>query len=56
MSGLAVACCITLVLLQVLLVGGATRMPSFLRFVENMMGLEPKLGVVNPDEVRAVGL
>ena len=37
---------------QVLLVGGATRMPAFQRFVENMTGLEPRGSPVNPDEVR----
>ena len=37
---------------QVLLVGGATRMPAFLRFVKNMTGLEPKGFTVDPDEVQ----
>ena len=36
---------------QVLLVGGATRMPAFQRFVKNMTGLEPKGFTVDPDEV-----
>ena len=36
---------------QVLLVGGATRMPAFQRFVKNMTGLQPKGFTVDPDEV-----
>ena len=36
---------------QVLMVGGATRMPAFKRFVRNMTGLEAKGAVVDPDEV-----
>jgi len=39
---------------QVLLVGGATRMPAFRRFVRNMTGLEAKGAAVDPDEVRHV--
>ncbi len=39
--------------MQVLLVGGATRMPAFRRFVENMTGLQPRETLVDPDEVRA---
>ena len=37
---------------RVLLVGGATRMPAFRRFVRNMTGLEAKGAAVDPDEVR----
>ncbi|KAK9810103.1 hypothetical protein WJX72_004949 [[Myrmecia] bisecta] len=40
---------------QVLLVGGATRMPAVRAFVKNMTGLEPKEAVVNPDEAVALG-
>ena len=36
---------------QVLMVGGATRMPAFKRFVRNMTGLEAKGATVDPDEV-----
>lgn len=36
---------------QVLLVGGATKMPAFQRFVTNMTGLQPKGFAVDPDEV-----
>jgi len=36
---------------QVLLVGGATRMPAFQCFVTNMTGLQPKGFTVDPDEV-----
>lgn len=36
---------------QLLLVGGATRMPAFQRFVKNMTGLQPKGFTVDPDEV-----
>ena len=36
---------------EVLLVGGATRMPAFQQFVKNMTGLEPNSTNVNPDEV-----
>ena len=39
---------------RVLLVGGATRMPAFRRFVRNMTGLEAKGAAVDPDEVRQV--
>ena len=35
---------------QVLLVGGATRMPAFRRFVQNMTGLQPRDSLVDPDE------
>ena len=38
---------------QVLLVGGATRMPAFRRFVRNMTGLEAREGAIDPDEVRS---
>jgi molecular chaperone DnaK len=37
---------------QVLLVGGATRMPAFRRFVQNMTGLRPQDTLVDPDEAR----
>ena len=37
-----------------LLVGGATRMPAFRRFVRNMTGLEPAGEGVDPDQVGAV--
>ena len=37
---------------QVLMVGGATRMPAFKRFVRNMTGLEAKGTAIDPDEVR----
>jgi heat shock protein 1/8 len=40
---------------QVLLVGGATRMPAVRRFVKNMTGLEPKPGLVDPDLAVAYG-
>lgn len=36
---------------EVLLVGGATRMPAVRRFVRNMTGLEPRGFTVDPDEV-----
>ena len=36
-----------------LLVGGATRMPAFRRFVRNMTGLEPAGEGVDPDQVGA---
>ena len=36
---------------QVLLVGGATRMPAFQRFVHNLTGVRPKEFVVDADEV-----
>ncbi|MFQ5459701.1 MAG: molecular chaperone DnaK, partial [Anaerolineae bacterium] len=39
---------------EVVLVGGATRMPMVQEFVKNMTGREPHKGV-NPDEVVAVG-
>ncbi len=39
---------------RVLLVGGATRMPAFRRFVRNMTGLEAKGAAVDPDEVRSM--
>jgi molecular chaperone DnaK (HSP70) len=39
----------------VLLVGGATRMPAFQRFVQNMTGLAPRGFTVDPDEVRRAG-
>lgn len=40
---------------QVLLVGGATRMPAVQRFVKNMTGLQPKEGAVDPDLAVAYG-
>lgn len=36
-----------------LLVGSATRMPAFRRFVRNMTGLEPADEGVDPDQVSA---
>ncbi|MEW6273746.1 MAG: molecular chaperone DnaK [Bacillota bacterium] len=39
---------------EVILVGGATRMPAVQRLVREMLGKEPNQGV-NPDEVVAVG-
>ncbi len=36
---------------QVLMVGGATRMPAFQHFVKNMTGLQPRGSTVDPDEV-----
>ncbi len=41
------------ILRQVLLVGGATRMPAIRRFVRNMTGLDPAEFVVDPDLVGA---
>lgn len=44
-------------LTEVLLVGGATRMPGFRRFVKNMTGMEPERSAVHPDLVgRSWGL
>eukprot|EP01025_Chloroclados_australasicus_P024989 TRINITY_DN25015_c0_g1_i1.p2 TRINITY_DN25015_c0_g1~~TRINITY_DN25015_c0_g1_i1.p2 ORF type:complete len:434 (+),score=81.77 TRINITY_DN25015_c0_g1_i1:76-1302(+) len=40
---------------QVLLVGGATRMQGFRRFVQNMTGLNPMEYAVDPDEAVALG-
>ena len=40
---------------HVLLVGGATRTPAVRRFVENTFGRKPSAGLVNPDEVVALG-
>ena len=40
---------------QVLLVGGATRMPAIRRFVRNMTGLDPAEFVVDPDLAVAAG-
>jgi heat shock 70kDa protein 1/2/6/8 len=42
-------------LLQVLLVGGATRMPAIRRFVTNMTGLTPRPELVDPDAAVATG-
>lgn len=39
---------------KVLLVGGATRMPTFQRFVENMTGIKPDPLLVDPDLVRTL--
>jgi len=39
---------------EVILVGGATRMPMVHRLVREMLGKEPKMGI-NPDEVVAIG-
>jgi len=44
-----------LVVDEVLLVGGATRMPAVRRFVQNMTGVAPKVTAVDPDEVVALG-
>ena len=41
--------------LQVLLVGGATRMPAVRQFVQNMTGLTPRDGLVDPDAAVAAG-
>lgn len=38
--------------MQVLLVGGATRMPAFRRFITNVTGLQPRPAAVDPDEVK----
>ncbi|PSC71655.1 molecular chaperone [Micractinium conductrix] len=40
---------------EVLLVGGATRMPAIRRFVRNMTGLEAAEFVVDPDQAVALG-
>lgn len=40
---------------EVLLVGGATRMPGVKRFVKNMTGLEPRETSVDPDLAVALG-
>ena len=40
---------------QILLVGGATKTPAVRRFVENTFGRRPKPGLVDPDEVVALG-
>jgi heat shock protein 1/8 len=40
---------------HILLVGGATKTPAVRRFVENTFGRRPRPGLVNPDEVVAVG-
>ncbi|KAL4443054.1 hypothetical protein ABPG77_008545 [Micractinium sp. CCAP 211/92] len=40
---------------EVLLVGGATRMPAIRRFVRNMTGLDPAEFVVDPDLAVALG-
>jgi len=40
---------------QILLVGGATKTPAVRRFVENTFGRKPKPGLVDPDEVVALG-
>merc|ERR1712226_8983 len=39
---------------EVLLVGGATRMPGIKNFIENVMGVAPR-DTVNPDEAVAQG-
>lgn len=41
--------------MQVLLVGGATRMPAIRRFVTNMTGLTPRPELVDPDAAVATG-
>eukprot|EP00892_Ulva_mutabilis_P008024 jgi/Ulvmu1/5594/UM023_0131.1 len=40
---------------EVLMVGGATRMPAVRQFVQNMTGLEVKDGLVDPDAAVATG-
>ena len=40
---------------HVLLVGGATKTPAIKRFVENTFGRKPTPGLVDPDEVVALG-
>lgn len=40
---------------EVLLVGGATRMPGVRRFVKNMTGLEPRESAIDPDLAVALG-
>ena len=40
---------------HILLVGGATKTPAVRRFVENTFGRKPRPGLVNPDEVVALG-
>lgn len=40
---------------EVLLVGGATRMPAVHKFVENMTGIKPKQSSVDPDLAVALG-
>ena len=40
---------------QILLGGGATKTPAVRRFVENTFGRKPKPGLVDPDEVVALG-
>ena len=37
--------------LQVLLVGGATRMPGVRQLVTNMTGLDAKVSLIDPDQV-----
>ena len=37
---------------KILLVGGATRMPSIPRFLENMTGTQPVATNLDPDQVR----
>ena len=36
---------------KILMIGGATRMPSFQRFVQNMTGVTPDLLLADPDLV-----
>jgi hypothetical protein len=40
---------------KVLLVGGATRMPSVRRFITNMTGITPEDKDIDPDEAVALG-
>uniref|UniRef100_A0A7S0KSF1 Heat shock protein 70 n=1 Tax=Micromonas pusilla TaxID=38833 RepID=A0A7S0KSF1_MICPS len=40
---------------HILLVGGATKTPAVRRLVENTFGRKPRPGLVNPDEVVALG-
>ena len=40
-----------MVAVQVLLVGGATRMPGVRQLVTNMTGLDPRVSKIDPDQV-----
>jgi molecular chaperone DnaK (HSP70) len=46
--------CVLLSLLQVILVGGSTRIPAVQDLVKKMIGKDPNV-TVNPDEVVALG-
>ena len=45
------AMCASCQRLQVLLVGGATRMPGVRQLVTNMTGLDAKVSLIDPDQV-----